>query len=193
MKRLGVAAFACLQIFALVAPAPAASTVATNIHDFSILKLKTPKKVTLAPGGSATKTVKILIQNLGGHAEIVPDLDTLNYLVKLYIYTSGTNCPVPTQVLQSTKQAFPLTIGLQKKLNVVYNVTFDCANDPAAGAADFSYYASIYHSHLAGPLDDVSYNDNCPRGPVPGDKGCGTKDPATHELGGIVATDVVVK
>ena len=181
MKLLCLAA-----LFALSLNSQAAS-VATNIHDFTMLSIKAPKRVAITQGGTATKPVKITIQNIGGHEEVVQDIDIFGQFVTLQITPLGA-CSTPTQEQQAPKKSFPITIGLKKKMTVVFNVTFDCPGD-------YRYFGSVYHSHLGGPLDDVGYNDNCPRDPgvVPGDKGCGSKIPATHQLGGEVLTHVFVK
>lgn len=103
------------------------------------------------------------------------------------------------------QKKLPLILKSKGKLNVFFDVTFDCANDPAKGAGhqDFRYIATVHHEAIDGVADVHPDCDICPRAPLPGgvdpnpngkikDKGCGTKQPS-GQLGGDVLTDVVRK
>jgi len=96
----------------------------------------------------------------------------------------------------------------KQKLTVTFDVTWNCANDPAKGAGheDFRYLAAVHHEALDGQPDTHPACDTCPRPPLPGgvdpnpdpnkplkDSGCGNKDKATGSLGADVFTDVFVK
>jgi hypothetical protein len=65
-------------------------------------------------------------------------------------------------------------LGPKKKLNIFFNVTYNCANFPAKGVADFEFTATVNHAAMDGNADSDPANDICPRPPNPatGDKGC---------------------
>jgi len=173
--------------------------ISTNaVHDLAVVKLIAPTKIKLtARKASKVGKFKVIIQNRGDGAEIIPDFATLANLVTLNVQSLGA-CPI-TPTLVSPKAGFPRKLGRKKKLTVVFSATFDCANDPlattkSAAHNDYEATASVDLAAL-GEADIQNANDNCPRPPNPaiGDKGCGSKDPSTKELGAAVFTDVVVK
>jgi len=107
-------------------------------------------------------------------------------------------CAVPATSLVPPKSGFPVVLAPKKKLTLVYNVTFDCANDPLATTkdtdhSDFRYTVSVDHSAIDGNADNQPANDDCPRNPNGTDKGCGGKDPVTKQFGADILTDVVMK
>jgi hypothetical protein len=156
-------------------------------HDLALTALKAPKKISLsATAPSVTKGVKVSIQNLGTQTETIADLETLAALVTLNIQSDGP-CPSPTQTLLPPKKGFPVVLAPKKKLTLIYNVTYDCANDPLAGDThfDFAYDAVVSTAPLGIATDDNPANDDCPRFPEGTDKGCAK--------GFGVFTDVLVK
>jgi Subtilase family len=150
-------------------------------HDLAVIKITVPKTVTLtAQKPSQTKPVKVQIQNRSPHNETIPDMTTLANLVSLTVDSSGA-CSDPSRVLQNP--GLPKTLKPKKTLNVEFDVTFNCANDPAKGAGhqDYSYTATVNHEALDGNPDTHPEDDSCPRDPlgtVPNpdgkikDKGC---------------------
>ena len=91
----------------------------------------------------------------------------------------------------------------KKKLNVVFDVVFECVSDPAAGKGheDYRLQAEVHQAALGGedahPLDDVcprtvspAVVDPFPNGKIK-EKGCGGK--GENGLGGPVLVDLVSK
>jgi hypothetical protein len=179
------------------------------VHDLAVTKLKVPKNVSLtAKKPSQTKPVSVEIQNRSPHEEIISDLNKLRSLVQLSITSLG-NCPAPVPVLLPPRKPFPIRLKPKQKLSVVFNVTFDCANDAAKttkkspGHEDFSFSASVDRSALDGEVDTHEEDDTCPRDVSPPfeidpsipkikDKGCGTKK-GDKTFGGTMLTDVTQK
>jgi glucose/arabinose dehydrogenase len=168
-------------------------------HNLAVVSVKPPKKITLSEKKpSQIKGVKISVQNLGNHTETIGSVDTLTNVVQFAIESLG-GCPVPAMSLAPPKKGFPIVLAPKKKLKLVYNVTFDCANDPAKsgkkdpGHEDFRYTVSVNHAAIDGQADAEPENDDCPRGPSGSDKGCGGKDPVTKQLGADILTDVIQK
>lgn len=151
-------------------------------HDLALVALKAPKKIARG----LTKAVKVSIQNLGTRTQTIPDLETLQNLVTLNINSDGP-CPSPAQNLLPPKKGFPVILAPKKKLTLLYNVTYNCANDPLSGDGhyDFYYDATVSTAALGIPYDDNPGNDDCPRFPEGTDKGCAK--------GFGVFTDVFVK
>jgi hypothetical protein len=166
-------------------------------HDLAILSVKPPKKIKLTESKpTQTKATWVQIINRGTNTESIADLAVLGQLINLGVESLGA-CPAPIPQLLPPKQSFPLVIRPKKKLGVVYNVTYDCANDGLQATndgahADFRYTAQVHHSALEGYDDEVPTNDTCPRNPSTGDDGCGSKKP-DGTLGGDVLTDVIIK
>jgi uncharacterized repeat protein (TIGR01451 family) len=185
-----------------------ANNTATNItqvftvppppHDLALVKLKAPKKIKLSEKTpSKVGKFKVTIQNLGPQAETIPDVATLDALVTVEVETLGTNCASFTATLVPPKESFPIDLVPNKKLNLSYQATFDCANDPLATSKteahnDYQTVATVDLSAL-GEVDTTPSNDTCPRPPSGSDPGCGNKDKATKQLGADVLTDVTIK
>ena len=191
--------------------------VSTNAetHDFAVTNITAPKLVTLT-GKSPAKTfpVKVKIQNRSPHPEIVQDLAMLGDLVRLSIESLGAlpECSAPTPVLRSgpPQKAFPIRINSKGLLTVYFDVTIDCANDPAMttpknpGHSDYSYSSTVNHAALDGREDIHFEDDTCPRSVTPPfeldpspdetikDKGCGQKK-QDGTFGADILTDVVIK
>ena len=176
-----------------------------HTHDLAVISLKVPKKVTLSSKKPVVlKSVKVAIQNRSPYFETIPDQNTLSSLVSLTVVpeSDGSDCSTPVAVLHTGKPqpVLPMTLNPNKKLNVVFDVTFTCAVDPLKGSGheDFYYIARVDASMLDGQEDVNPASDVCPRSPVPvvdgapKDKGCGWKL-AGKILGGPVLSDVVLK
>ena len=188
-----------------VASLQAVSQAAEHTHDLAIVSIKAPRKVTLSTKNpTVVKTVTLAIQNRSPYIETIPDQNTLTDMVSLTVVAqnAGSSCSTPVAVLHAGKPqpAFPVTLKPNKKLKVVFDVTFTCAVDPLKGSGheDFQYIAQVDASALDGQQDIYPDSDVCPRAPLPvvvgspKDKGCGGKLPGKI-LGGPVLSDVVVK
>lgn len=165
--------------------------------DLAVLSVKPPSRIGLTnKKPSQTKSVKVAIQNLGIRTETIDGPGTFTNLLTLTIESLGV-CPVPTASIVPPKKGFPIVLKPKKKLTVVYNVTYDCANDDTRGTGheDFRYTATVNHIALDGHTDTQPSNDGCPRSPNPaiGDKGCGSKGRSNGQLGADILTDVEVK
>ena len=95
----------------------------------------------------------------------------------------------------------------KQKMNVFFDVTYGCANDPLKGVGheDYRYLATVHHEAIDGNADTHTADDTCPRPPLPSgvdpnpdpnkplkDNGCGGKFP-DGSIGADVKTDVFVK
>jgi hypothetical protein len=187
------------------ASSQAVTPVAEHTHDLAIVSIKVPKKVTLsAKKPTVVKTVKVAIQNRSAYLETIPDQNTLTNLVSLSVVaqSTGSGCSTPVAVLHAGKRqpVLPVTLKPNKKLKVVFDVTFTCAIDPLKGSGheDFHYIAQVDASALDGQEDIYPDSDVCPRAPVPvvdgskPDKGCGGKLHGKIR-GGPVLSDVIWK
>lgn len=173
-------------------------------HDFAITKIIAPKRVTLTHTQSKTAFVKVQVQNRSAAAETLPDLQTLANLVSLNVESLG-QCPdiVPVLHVGKPQKTLPVMLKPKQKLDVVFAVTFACANN-SLDLADYRYTATVNHAALDGKPDDHPDDDMCPRSavkpftpdPYPDgtiqEKGCGGKT-ADGAFGADVETDVVVK
>jgi hypothetical protein len=173
-------------------------------HDLAITRITVPATVflTTAP---VTRRVTVRIQNRGVNPEIIADQSALGALVKLSVDSLGA-CSTPQPVLRQPTR-FPVTLPSKRMLGVVFDVTFDCANDPVGSTAknpghgDYQVSARLNLSAL-GHVDSHSDDDVCPRSvPPPGvidpnpagtilDKGCGTHK-ADRTFGGSILIDVI--
>jgi hypothetical protein len=175
----------------------AAELVYTNagIYDLAITSIKQPKKVTLSSATpSKTSLLKVQIQNNGSYPETIEDATMLTNLITLTVESLGS-CPTPRSTLHSGKPQKPLPITVEpgKRLTVYYDVTFDCANDPAKNIPDYRFKAVVNHAALDGKTDSNPLDDVCPRSiTAQNDKGCGAKKP-DGTIGGDLLADVVVK
>jgi len=174
-----------------------------NENDLAITKLKAPKTVKLT-AKKPTKAVKIAveIQNRSRHVETIPDVATLAALVDVTVDSAGA-CADAIATFRVPKKPKVIVLKPARKLKLLFDVTFDCANDAAKGAGhtDFSVSAHVDHAVLGGsdahPADDVCPRSVTPPGaldPYPAkpvlDKGCGEKKP-DKTFGAAVLLDVV--
>ena len=171
----------------LVTPAIAAPS---ELHNLAVVKLKSPRKITLAAGVAPKPgKIQIAIQNLGTQPEVIHDATELQGLVHLQVNSLGSCTDAEPVVLNPT--VFPITLAPNQKLNLGYTVVLDCVNDPLAGIGHEDYTTTVIlrHSALDGVPDTTPQNDVCPRPPnlVTGEKGCGGK------LGAALTTDIIVK
>ncbi len=178
-------------------------------HDLAITKLKAHKNLNLNSAPPAhTKRVIVTIQNRSAHTEVITNYAQLASLLRIEVHSRDTNeCADITPVLLQgpPQKKLPITLKSKAKLDVFFEVTFNCAIDPEKGVGheDYSYVARVYHEALNGIPDTHPECDTCPRGPLPGnkdpnpngkivDKGCGA--PAGHgTFGNPVLTDVFFK
>ena len=114
-----------------------------GVHDLAVTKITPPRTVTLTSKAPVqTKQVTVAIQNQGTRAETIQDETLLANLVQLEVQSLG-HCPAPMAALHRGKPqpALPKTLQSQQKLSVVFDVKFDCANDPSSGSGheDFRY------------------------------------------------------
>jgi hypothetical protein len=138
-----------------------------EVHDLAVTAINAPQTVTLTPKKpQLTKSVNVQLQNRSPHNETIPDLATLDQLVTLTVTSLGS-CPAPVPVLHEgpPQKPLPLTLKPKKMLTVVFDVTFDCANDPAKGAGhvDYRYTATVDHGALDRHPDAHPADDSCPR------------------------------
>ena len=158
-------------------------TVNSPVHDLAIVSVKSPKRIRLrSDKGPVSKSIKVRLQNLDSQPVT---LTSYTGFPNLIVESLGATCPNLPVTLHagSLNAVLPVTIRPQGKLKVVFDVEFDCANDPEKGEphADYRVYAT-----LASAGDTVPANDACPRPPSDSDKGCGTDD------GADIVIDVVV-
>ena len=172
-------------------------------NDLAITKLKAPKTVKLsAKKPTKAGAIAVEIQNRSRHAETIPDVATLAALVDVTVDSTGA-CADPIATFRAPKKPKVIQLKPAKKLKLVFDVTFDCANDPAKGAGhtDFSVSAHVDRTALGAP-DAHPADDDCPRAVTPPgvidafpakpvlDKGCGGKQP-DKTLGAAILVDVV--
>lgn len=179
-----------------------ASSSFTN--NMAVVSLKAPKTINLnAATPALTKKVKVLVQNRGDHAETLLDANDVAKLVHVVPESLGL-CAAPTVTLsEKTAALLPRTLKPRQQIVLTYDVTFDCANDPAKSTAkdpshsDFRWRVQLDYATFAGEEDALSGDDVCPRAPLAEpvttsgkpiiDRGCGG-------VGGAdVLTDVVQK
>jgi hypothetical protein len=179
---------------------------APEVHDLALIKMTAPKNINLKGAEpSLTKFVKVTLQNRSPHDEVITNFTGL---VTLVAESLGTNCPNARVVLHPGPPNNPKTLKPKQSMTVTFDVTWNCANDPARGAGheDFRYLATVNHAALDGQVDTHAACDTCPRPPLAGDvdsnpdprkplkdKGCGNKDKATGQFGADVLTDVFIK
>jgi uncharacterized repeat protein (TIGR01451 family) len=178
--------------------APACAVV--QEHNLAVIAVKVPKTISLTTAKpSQTKFVRVTIQNRSEHMEMVMDTGVLSNLVTLSLESVGTNCaaPVATLVIGRPQKPLPVMLKPKQKFTAVFNVTYDCANDPLKGAGheDYRYLASVHHEAIDNQPDSDQDDDACPRDALGGsfkDKGCGSKK-SDGTLGAPVSTDVTLK
>lgn len=167
-------------------------------HDLVLGKILAPRSVVLRLGQPKTVTVKVQLWNRSGLTEVIPDRETLENLVGLTVDSLGA-CLAPIPSLRSgfLEQSFPFILRPGHKLNIVFDVTFSCENNPIQ--PDYRYRAVVDYSALTGQEDAHPENDFCPRDMTPSaahgrkwrDEGCGAQK-SNHTLGGEVLTNVRV-
>jgi hypothetical protein len=173
-------------------------------NNMAVVALKAPKTINLTAAKPAlTKKVKVLVQNRGDHPETIRHAGDVGALVGLTAESLG-GCPSPSIVLsEKTLQLLPRTLKPKQQIVLTYEVTFDCANDPAKNTAadpnhsDFRWHVQLDYPSFGGEEDVLPGDDVCPRAPLPEpvntsgkpiiDRGCGGKG------GTDVLTDVVEK
>jgi uncharacterized repeat protein (TIGR01451 family) len=186
----------------------AAVCTPVHVHDLALVSIKAAKTLTLTSQKmSQTKFVRVTIQNRSDHDETIQSLGVLSNLVTLVVESLGTNCPNPDAVFLTgpPQRTLPVTLKPKQKFTVIYDVTYNCANDPLKGAGheDLRYHATVHHEAIDGQPDNHPVDDVCPHNALPGgvdpfpdgkvkDNGCGGKTTA-GTLGADVLTDVVVK
>ena len=181
-----------------------------GVYDLAVTKITAPKTVILTYRNQVqTKQVKVEIQNRSPHSETIQDPKMLANLVTLTVESLGASCSDLVPVLRPPTKPFPLTLKPKKKLTVVFDVIFDCANDGAKstpmnpGHEDFRYVAEVNHAALDGKADTHPADDVCPRDIEPPgvdpnpdgtvkDLGCGNRRP-DNTYGADVLTDAVLK
>jgi hypothetical protein len=175
------------------------------VNNMAVVGLKAPKTINLKAATPAlTKKVKVLVQNRGDHPETLRNATDVARLVGLTAESLGA-CAAPTATLsEKTLALLPRTLKPKQQIVLTYEVTFDCANDPAKSTggdtshSDFRWHVQLDYSAFAGETesDALAGDDVCPRvalGPVTTsgkpiiDRGCGGKG------GADVLTDVVQK
>ncbi len=183
----------------------ASTHVASGVLDLAVTRVTAPATVNLTRG-PVTRRLAVDIQNRSAARVTIPDTTTLAALVQLVVHSLGA-CPSPDPVLKAGGIKFPVSIGSRKKLTVPFDVTFDCANDPADSTAknpgheDYEVSARVDTGALGSP--DVHVDDDvCPRGPLVApdpfpdgtivDRGCGKRFPG-GELGAPILIDAVSK
>jgi hypothetical protein len=182
------------------------STLPTGTADLAVIRIKTRKVAHLTPGQARSLRVKVQVENRGEQAETVDDAVVLSEVVQLGVNSLGATCsaPSPSLHLGRLQQKFPLTLAPKRRLQVVFDVSIDCANDDAKGAGHEDYALTAWVDHQAlGSADAHSADDECPRpAPLPGevepflggtivDKGCGARN-GDGTLGAPILLDVVV-
>jgi hypothetical protein len=181
-------------------------------YDLAVTKIIAPRTITLtAKQPVVTELVKVQLQNRSPHSETIVDEVMLENLVSLTVESvpGGLCSPIVPVLRPGPPTRFPIVLTTKKTLSVAFEVTFDCANDPAKSTAkdpgheDFRYAVVVNHAALDGETDLHPDDDICPRDfeppgidPYPNgtiiDKGCGAKKP-DKTFGADVLTDVVLK
>jgi glucose/arabinose dehydrogenase len=179
-----------------------------NVRDLAVTALKPTKRVKLtSKHPSRVAKVKVTIQNRGPETETISNATLLEQLVTLDVTSLVGSCPSPAVQLVPPKK-FPIALKSKKKLNLKFQVTIDCANDPEASKKssdhdDFSFEAAVHREVLDTLPDTHVLDDVCPHPPLAGnvdpnpngkikDLGCGGKIDKKN-FGGPVVMDVTQK
>jgi hypothetical protein len=181
--------------------------VQPEAHDLAVVKIKAPRVVNLTGRlPIQTKRVVVTIQNRSPHIETIFDLNTLVTLTVESLDSNLCSDIVPVILERRPQRRLPLNLRPRQKLSVYFDVTFDCAINPAKGLGqeDFRYTATVHHEALEGGVPDTHPEcDVCPRPPLEGffdpnpngrirDKGCGAPV-GDGTFGNDVLTDVVYR
>lgn len=161
-----------------------------GVHDLAVASLRVPKRVALKANQPSNVVAKVIVQNRSPHLETISDMSALASLVRLRARSLHPDrCPDAAVQIAAKQRNLPATLKPKASLPVAFEVTFDCAVDPAAstkrdpGHEDFEWEARVDHAVLDGILDTHPVDDECPRaptGPDPNpdgkitDKGCPT-------------------
>ena len=88
-------------------------------RDLAITKISAPKKVALSDRKPAQqKIVAVQIQNRSPENETIPDLQTLDALIKLQLLPIGqSNCDIPTPVLVKSSRKLPTILKPKEQIN----------------------------------------------------------------------------
>jgi glucose/arabinose dehydrogenase len=151
------------------------------LRDLAVTSVKAPGKVSLsAKKPAVSKPIKVSLVNNGEVIEHIDTADELADLAELTIESLAPgSCAAPVATPAPPKNGFPIVIEPGRKLALAFDVTWDCAA---------SYRTTLYLDLFAlGAEDKVPANDDCPRAPAGGDKGCGGKG------GGEILTSVTQK
>lgn len=180
-------------------------------QDLAVTVIAPPSTVTLtAKKPVLVKNVTVKVQNRGPATEVIPDATALGNMLQLTVSSLGIACPDPLVTLAPpSAKSFPIKLKSKATRAFHFDVTFDCANDPAKttkkdpGHDDFRYVATVNRSVLDARPDTHAVDDTCPRSVTPPyvvdpnpdgkikDKGCGDKkDDGTFGLD--ETTDVIV-
>jgi hypothetical protein len=126
--------------------------------DLAVTKVRAPGRVTTG----TMRPVRVRIQNRCSYTLTIPDAGKLAGMVQLNMESPGT-CPLPLTALADRKQ-WPVRLRPKQSMNVVFQVTFDCANDPQRNeAGDFAFGATATLAVLDGFDDQHVTDDRCPR------------------------------
>jgi hypothetical protein len=178
-------------------------------HDLAVVRIIAPRVVTLsALRPAVTKRVVVTIQNRSPHTEAFFDPAQLRDLVTLNVLSLDTNVCLDITAFpleRPPQRRLPFNLRSRQKMNVYFDVTFDCAVNPAKGPGqgDFSYVATVNHALIDGAVDTHPECDVCPRPPLEGgvdpnpngrirDKGCGAPR-GDGTFGNDVITDVFMR
>lgn len=178
-------------------------------HDMAVVRIRAPRAVTLtATRPSITKRIMVTVQNRSPHTEAFFEPGQLENLVTLTVQSFNTDVCADITAFPVTgrpQRRLPFNLRPRQKLNVYFDVTFDCAVNPARGigSEDFFYTATVNHTAIDGAGDTHPECDVCPRPPLDGlfdpnpngrirDRGCGAPTGGGN-FGGEVLTDVIVR
>ena len=183
---------------------------APETHDLAIVRIVTPKVVTLsALRPTVTKRVVVTIQNRSPHTEAFFDPAQVQGLVTLNVLSLDTNVCFDITAFpleRPPQRRVPFNLRSKQRMNVYFEVTFDCAVNSAKGPGqgDFYYIATVNHAAIdPARFDTHPECDVCPRPPLEGgvdpnpngrirDKGCGAPR-GDGTFGNDIITDVFVR
>jgi hypothetical protein len=182
---------------------------AAEVHDLAVVRIRAPRLITLSAARPVvTKRIVVTIQNRSPHTETITEPEQFANLVTLAVQSLDTNvCSdiLPIFLERSPQRRLPFSLRSRQKLNVYFEVAFDCAVNSARGRGqeDFFYIAKVNHDAIDGVADTHPECDICPRPPLEGgvdpnpngrirDKGCGAPR-GDGTLGNDVLTDIFVR
>lgn len=182
---------------------------APETHDLAIVRVGAPKIVNLsASRPTVTKRVVVTVQNRSPHTEAFFDPGQLQNLVTLNVFSLDTNVCADIVALpleRRPQRRVPFNLRLRQKVNVYFEVTFDCAvnSGKGPGQGDFYYVATVNHAAIDGVTDTHPECDVCPRLPLEGgvdpnpngrirDRGCGAPR-GDGTFGNDIITDVFIR